>query len=287
MNELQLHTLLDQAARYQDEGKVLHALQILRGILKADPSCDKAYVQLAQLYMEMNRSDLAEETLLSGSTVNKQNLEYDFLLGTLHLRQARFDKALSYFGNLKHLNIPQIHQSIGIIHLHQNNLLGAEEELRRAVVGDPDLPKVHELLAEVFLKAGKYQDAVTVLQFALSRNPYSGHAHRLLGHVNLALQDFSKAHDSFVQAIDCDPEDADAWCLCGRVLIKLDRHLEAQAYLEHACQLNPGNVDAWTALARVHILLGDTGKAQDMLAAALAVQPDNAEALQLKLTLTS
>lgn len=287
MNELHLHTLLDQAARYQDEGKFLHALQILRGILKEDPSCDKAYVQLAQLYMEMGRADLAEATLLSGSTVNRENLEYDFLLGTLHLRQARFDQALSYFGNLKHLNIPQIHQSIGVIYLHQNNLQGAEEELRKAVVGDPDLPKVHELLAEVFVKAGKFQDAITVLQFAISRNPYSGHAHRLLGYVNVELQDWRKAHDAFVQAIDCDPDDADAWCSCGRVLIKLERYLEAQAYLERACQLDPRNAAAWIALARVHILLGNRGRAQDMLSAALALQPDNAEALQLQLTLSS
>lgn len=287
MNELQLHTLLEQAARYQDEGKMLHALQVLHAILRDDPTCDKAYVRLSQLYIEMDRNDLAEKTLLNGSRVNRGNLEYDFLLGTLHLRQARFDKALSYFGNLKHLNIPQIHQSIGIIYLHQNNLQGAEEELRKAVVGDPDLPKVHELLAEVFLKAGKYQDAETVLHFALTRNPYSGYAHRLLGHVRLALQDFRMAYDSFVQAIDCDPEDADAWCACGCVLVQLERHGEAQAYLERACQINPHNVAAWIALGRVHILLGDKRKAHDMLLVALKVQPGNAEALQLKLTLSN
>jgi tetratricopeptide (TPR) repeat protein len=281
VNELQLHTLLEQAARHRDEGRVLHAIQILTNLMRVQPSCDKVYAQLAQLYLDMNRPEQAEKVLLHGAAANKENLEYNLLLGNLHLRQQQFERALQYFGNLKHLNIPQIHQSIGLIYFCQGNLEAAEAELRRAVASDPDLPKVHELFGEVLLRSGKTDEAITAFMSALKRDPYSSIAHRLLGEAYVQRKEFEQAYGEFTQAIDCNPDDFALWFLCGTTLAQLQRYDEARAYLEHAYKMNSKSEDVLSALAYIHLKLGENALASETFDAALALEPNRVNAKQL------
>ncbi len=280
MNELQLHTLLEDASRFRDDGKLLHAVQLLMKVINVRPSCDRAYVQLAQVYTEMNRPDFAEKILLKGAASNSENLEYSILLGNLHLQQNHFDKALQYFGSLKHLNIPQIHQGIGLIYSYQKNLEAAEHELRLAAAGDPDLPKIHELLGEVLLRRGNIEEATQVVERALRRDPYSGYAHKLMGEIYGAQNLWEKAYDELGAAIDCDPDDSDLWLRCGEVLLQLHRVAESIVYLERACTLNPKSTNAWVSLGVACLKTGERSRANKMFAAALALEPDNAIATQ-------
>ncbi len=275
MNELQLHTVLGEASRFRDEGKLLHAVQLLMKVINVHPSCDRAYVQLAHVYTEMNRPDYAEKILLEGAGSNSENLEYNILLGNLHLQQNHFDKALQYFGSLKHLNIPQIHQSIGLIYSYQKNLEAAEHELRLAAAGDPDLPKIYELLGEVLLRRGNIDEATQVVQRALRRDPYSGYAHKLMGEIYTAERMWEKAYDELGAAIDCDPYDSDLWLRCGEALLQLQRVAESIVYFERACTLNPKSTNAWVSLGLACLKSGERKKADKMFEAALALEPNH------------
>ncbi len=285
MNELQLHTLLEQASRFRDEGKSLHAIQILMNVIAVHPSSHKAYVQLAQVYTEMNRPDYAEKILLKGAAANKENPEYTMLLGNLHLQQQHFEQALQYFDHLKHLNIPQIHQSIGLIYSYQKNLEAAEQEFRLAAAGDPDLPKVYELLGEVLLHRGDIEGAMQVIQRALRRDPYSAYAHKLMGEIHASRSLWENAFEEFCEAIDCDPDDYNLWHRCGEVLTQLERFTEAKVYLERACALNGESANILISLGRACLKLGESNKADEMLRAALTLEPSNIEAQRLKLQL--
>ncbi len=282
VNELQIQTLLDLAVRHQENGRLLHAIQILTQIVQSSPKCDRAYVQLAQVYVEMKRPEQAEKILLEGSKANKENLEYTLMLGNLHLHQQHFDRALQYFGSLKHLNIPQIHQSIGLIYYFKGDLCAAEEELQRAILVDPELPKIHELLGEVQLRLGKVDEAVHLFLEALQRDPYSGAAHRFLGEAYLERKSYVQALNEFTQAIDCLPDEAPLWELCGTVLIELERFPEAKSYLERSRELNPKVASTHVQLGYVFTKLGENSKALESFEAALALEPDNSEALRLQ-----
>ncbi len=63
MNEIQLHTLLDQSRRFIEEGKPLHAMQGYIRVLEAAPALDEPYVRLSQIYLEMGKPDRAQEIL--------------------------------------------------------------------------------------------------------------------------------------------------------------------------------------------------------------------------------
>ncbi len=257
MNELQLHTLLEQASRFCDDGKHLHAIQVLNTIVQRRPTCDKAYILLAQVYMEMDRLDQAEKILLRGFHESGKNLEYALLLGNLHLQQSHFDEALRYFRSLKHLDVPQIHQSIGLIYLNQGNLEQAEQELRRAVVGGPDLPRIHELLAEVLLRQEKTGEAAGIIGHALRRDPYSGSAHRLMGTLHAKKREWAKAFEEFAYSVDCDPDDFELWYLAAISLVQMEKFSEARKYLEHAYERNPHAREVLDTLAFVLTRLGD------------------------------
>ena len=285
MNELQLHTILEQAERYYEDGKPLHSIQLLKQIINKNPACDKAYVYLAQIFVEMNRGDQAEKVLLQGAETNKENLEYNVLLGNLHLRQHQFDRALEYFGSLQHLNIPQIHENIGLIYFYKGDFEAAETELRRAAIADPTLPKVHELLGEVLMRRRSFVDAIEVLRVALRYDPYSNSAHKLLGAAYLTDNRTEKAYNEFVTAIDCDPDDFESWFSCGDVLVRLTRFNEAKPYLERACAINPKSANALVSLGIVRLKLGENDEACKAFDAALAMEPEHHEAQQLKLQL--
>lgn len=241
MNELQIHTLLEKAIRYQDDDKSLHAIQLLRQVIAASPVCDKAYVMLAQIYTETNRAEFAEKILLQGLEADKENLEYYFLLGNLQLRQMHFDQALEYFEKIRSLNIPQVGLSFGLIYMGLGKLAEAETELKKAALAEPDLPKVYELWGEVLLEQKRINEAVDILQQAVRIDQYSGSGYRLLGEAFAHLSQWQMAYDYLILAVDLNPDDADAWCLCGDVLLRLNRVAEAKTYLERSLQLQPNS----------------------------------------------
>jgi tetratricopeptide (TPR) repeat protein len=261
MNELQIHTLLEQASRFYEDDKTLHAIQLLKQVIAASPTCEKAYVMLAQIYFETKRPDFAEKVLLQGLEANNDNLEYYLLLGNLHLRQLHFEQALACFEKIRNLNIPQVHLNVGLIYLGFGRLSEAEAELKRAAALEPNLPQVYELWGEVLLEQKRISEAVEILQHAIRLDQYSGSSHRLLGEAFAHLSQWEMAYDKLVLAVDLNPDDAEAWCLCGDVLLRLNRYAEAQTYLGRSLQLQPNYPEALADYGLACAMLGENDKA--------------------------
>lgn len=257
MNELQLHTLLEQAFAFQDSDKPLHAIQLLNQVIAANPACDRAYVMLAQVYAEINNFVQAERVLLQGRAAGGAYQEYDLLVGNLLLRQMKFEEAIPYFEKMADRKMPQVHLNLGLAYMALGRYAEAEKEMQRAITLAPNLPKVHELWGELLLGQERVSEAVEVLLRAVAIDQYSAAGYRLLGEAYARLSRWQQAYEHLVIAVDLDPDDAEAWSLCGDVLLHLNSFSEAKKYLQRSLQLKPGNPGARASYDKACAMLSD------------------------------
>ena len=239
MNELHVHSQLERARTYFDEGRKLHAIQVLQQVIAAEPSCLKAYTMLAHMYEESGSSRAAERLLINGVEANESNQEYYFMLGDFYYQSQQFEKAVKYLEVIRHFKDPHLHMQLGAAYVALKRLKDAEKELRLAAALEPNLPKVYETWGEILLMQSRFEEAKDVLLHATRADQYTAAGHRLLGEAYLHLSDLDKAYDTLVLAVDLDPEDAMAWFLCGNVLLRLKRYSEASIYLARALHLHP------------------------------------------------
>lgn len=261
MNELQIHTLVEQAAQFRDDDKPLHAIQLLQQVIRANPKCERAFMLLAQIYCDSSRWDAAEKVLLQGLQANPRSTEFYIQLGSFHLRQFNYERALEYFLSVRHLHYPLVHMSLGLAYMGLGKMAEAERELKLAAQVDPKLPKVFELWGEVLLRLKRTNEAISVLKHAARLDRYSGSAHRLLGDALASIEQWQSAYDEYVLAVDMNPDDEEAWLAIATALMHLNRMAEAKRYLERFLNLKPSDAQAEKAYRSVCEVLGNTPNA--------------------------
>lgn len=260
MNELQIHTLLEQAAQFRDDDKPLHAIQLLQQVIAAHPTCERAFMLLAQIYYDANRMDAAEKVLLQGLQANPRSAEFYMQLGSFHLRQFNYERALEYFLSIRHLHYPLVHMSLGLTYAGLEKLVEAERELKLAAQVDPKLPRVFEVWGEVLLRLNRTHEAINVLKHAARLDRYSGSAHRLLGNALAADERWQAAYDEYLLAVDMNPDDEEAWLSIATTLIHLNRPAEAKRYFERYLKMKPSDTRAVTAYRSVCTFLDEPEK---------------------------
>lgn len=278
MNENQLTNLLDQARYLVEQGKALHAVQIYRRILAAEPTCLEPSLELSSLFLESGNPECAEEILQRAYERSGQKSEIIFLLGNLQLRLGRYDKAITYYKMLDGKKIPEVHYNMGIAYFHKNNIGLAERQLRLTMEYDPRFPKINESLGELLIKRRAYGEATTYLKRGLRSEPYSSVNHYLLGVAYAHLFEWKKALESFVTAIEMDPNEVSAWQMCGRALLRLGRLDESEQYLRKAYDLNPHLPDTLVDLGHLHLQRGEANTSTRFFNKALEFDPGNPEA---------
>ncbi len=286
MNELQLHTLLDSGRQYLEEGKVLHAVQLFRRVLAADPDLVEAMLQLARVYGELGRRDLAADLLRGGHERNPANPVFMLMMGEMCLDAADYVAAEECFRKLSDRRLPLAHFGLGVALFHREQWNEAERELRAAVVLDGRWSQAREVLAELLIRRKDYAGAVRELEQALRVDPYSGAGHRMLGIAAMHRFEFERALEHLVLAVDIDPDDAESWQLCGDILLRMRRFEEAEPYLRKALSLDPRSVDARVNLGYLCLHRGKTRQALAAFNRALQIQPGHPRAVDGKLQIT-
>ena len=92
-----------------------------------------------------------------------------------------------------------------------DDLVTAAEELREALLYDPESAYLHAVLADVLIKQARIADADAELASALSLDPRHGPAHVLSGRIAVSRNQPMQARDHFQAAIEAQPDDPDAY----------------------------------------------------------------------------
>jgi tetratricopeptide (TPR) repeat protein len=113
-----------------------------------------------------------------------------------------------------------------------DDLVTAADELREALVYDPESAYLHAVLADVLIKQARIADADVELSFALSLDPRHGPAHLLAGRIAVSRSQPMEARDHFQAAIQAQPDDPDAYRELERLLLSAGDAPGAQAVVD-------------------------------------------------------
>jgi len=113
-----------------------------------------------------------------------------------------------------------------------DDLVTAAEELREALLYDPESAYLHAVLADVLIKQARIADADAELASALSLDPRHGPAHLLSGRIAVSRNQPMQARDHFQAAIEAQPDDPDAYRELVRLLLSTGDVAAAQAVAE-------------------------------------------------------
>ena len=282
VDEPTIHGLLGQARSYVAEKKYLHAVQVYRKITVLAPRVEQAWIELAHVYLHLQRRDAAERALLDALDISRQPAQILFLLGSLHRESGNTYEALKYLRQLLDLepSLPvsmkaRLHYDLGLLYRERRNWRVSEYHLRMAQRLDPDYPHAGEALAELLLRRGAATEAIRFLHRALKAEPYSWEGHYLLGNALGRKGDWEHALEEYVASVEMDPDDARGWYMCGNTLLTLQRLEESEHYLRKALDLQPSLVDAMADLGVVRLRRGAFEEAQDLFRRVLQEQPGN------------
>ncbi|MBP1692028.1 MAG: repeat protein, partial [Bacteroidetes bacterium] len=204
-NARMLQELLDLARRYLGEGKPLHAGQVYRRVLKAEPALQEPYLSLSSIYWEAGQEEEAERILRQGVSMCAENVDCRLMLGDQLLERGDFGGALECYAPLLSKKLPQVHVRIAVANLRLGKTGEAEVEARKALALETRLPEAREILGEVLLLTRRPAEAAAELKRALRLDPYNTRSHLLLGQALLQNRGLREALDAFQMAVDIDP----------------------------------------------------------------------------------
>jgi tetratricopeptide (TPR) repeat protein len=124
------------------------------------------------------------------------------------------------------------HYLDGLLARNADDLVTAADELRQALLYDPESAYLHAVLADVLIKQARIADADVELASALSLDPRHGPAHLLSGRIAVSRNQPMQARDHFQAAIEAQPDDPDAYRELARLLLSTGEPQAAQAVAE-------------------------------------------------------
>ncbi len=280
LDEPTLHSFLEQARSFVDEGKNLHAIQVYKRIIESEPKLTDAWIELFKIYCHLRRLDTAEQLLQEALLHVSDGKEVTFLLGVLHLQNHDNQAALTYFRRLyDHGAIldtdfqARVNFNLGLVYVQMHRWGLAEHHLRKTRQLNPEFPKIDEALAEILLRRGHTREVIQILQASLTKDPYSWLGHYLLGVAFIRMRQWRNAYEEFVVAVEMDPNEPRAWQKCGECLIALRELDQAEEYLRKALELNPKFTDAVVNYGFLYLERGDRKRAAELFDGVLAEDP--------------
>jgi len=133
----------------------------------------------------------------------------------------------------------------------QDNWKGAEEQLARATVLDPDYGAAWSDLGGVYLHDGRWEPAVSAYRYAVALMPESTNARLGFARAQAGHGDIEAANASLKTLVTKDPTDGDAWVLYGKTLWKSGDHATARQCWMKAMSLGGGQTANLTEVQRL------------------------------------
>jgi lipopolysaccharide biosynthesis regulator YciM len=155
---------------YMDLEQWEKAQQALLATIEADPKAFNALFALSEIYLRQNKIEEAEKVLVQGLAIQDQSY-----LGHLNLARVYWEKAHA---------IKDLAQA-------KPALEKSYDEVKRALILNPDLPGAHLLKGNLLLRVSRTADAVTEFNTYLRlepNGPFATETRALMDKINKAAQ---------------------------------------------------------------------------------------------------
>ena len=195
----------------------------------------------------------------------------------LLINQNRFDLAEQELGSLLAKD-PQdaiAHLLMSIVYKHTKRFREATDSAKQAIGLEPDNGRCHLILASVFLMRNRYSDAESSAMEAVRLDPYDEDACAILAQIKYSTKQWQEALDWAKKGLQIDPDEPACHSLRTLALERLGRTDVAVATSKEALQRNPD--DSYTHATHAWALLnqGKHREAQESFREALRLDPTN------------
>lgn len=163
----------------------------------------------------------------------------------------------------------------------QNDIFGAIEEYRMALLADPDNVLAWNSLGVCLADIKRHSEALQAFEEAYARQNDDASTCYNLGTANLALEAREKAKEFFLACLNLDSKHLFARIRLGEIAEKENELGEALEQYEIAIQKNPKSSMPYRALGKLYMTMSKRELARENLQLALQKDPNDAISLQL------
>jgi len=161
----------------------------------------------------------------------------------------------------------------------QNDIAGALDCFRAALVIDPLHRETLRATAACYLQLGRSQPALDIFRGIAADHPADAGAHFDLAVALEACGAAAAARSAYEAALALDPQHFGARLNLCALLLALKDIAAAEAEGRRLAELHPDQPDAWCNLAQVLFAIASHAEADEALQRALAIFPGHAQAL--------
>ncbi|MBK8909324.1 MAG: tetratricopeptide repeat protein [Rhodospirillales bacterium] len=253
-----LQTILVDAVRHHQDGRLEEAEKLYRRVLRANPKHPDALHLLGVIAHQRGQNERARQLISDAIVLNDRDAAYHNNLGTVLLALHEPEAAAAALRRALALNpaYPEAHNNLG----NALQALGRPDEAvhcyRRAARIRPTYAEAHANHGRALRALGDLAGAVTALQRAIALQPHYVTALKDLGDVLGESGRPGEAEARYRQALDVDPHDADVRAALAAAWEHASRLTEALAAAEAVLHHQPTHLRATVVAARCERRLG-------------------------------
>lgn len=277
------------------EGDAQEAITSYNAARQLRPDYLPVFVNLGNIYLQLNRLDQAETNFRRALEVNENIAAAQYGLGQAALSKRSYAGAAGHLekalllapeANRLHYALAMAYRGLGKMdqaqsHLAQSGTVGVRVS-DPLVDGLQDLIKgarLHLIRGRTALEARRFSEAVDQFRKAVAAQPDSLPAHINLGAALSQTGDLPGAVKEFQEALRLDPNHPNAHYNLGLLLAQSNRHEEAIKHLRSAVNGEPTDVNARFLLGQELLKVRRLDEAETELSRVVQSDPDNEDAL--------
>ena len=277
---------LDLAEKFENENKLLHALQIYKSLAEGEEPSVIALMRLALLYEKMGRTELGAQTLEKflenypdEARVRRFYLQY-------LIKQQKYQEAIEAANLISKEDDPTVYTLVGLAYYYLNEYKIAKINFEEYINSNDKslLPEAYFYIASCNFKMAELDEALKYIKkseklFGLNPELYlvkgmTYYAKKMYFHAFDALQqaelldkgnflikelkakvlfelgDYAKAKKVLYEILESGKENAEYFTLLGLVNLRLENKQEARKYFKKALVLNPEDNQAKEGLQK-------------------------------------
>jgi tetratricopeptide (TPR) repeat protein len=282
------------------------ALDAFQHALKLDPTSKRTRNDLANTYVAVGKTDLAEKEFRTLLRADPTNRDANYNLGLLLLARGLPADALVHFQRVRPVDLPtrfnlarayiragktaeglkvatalssehendvQLHFTLGVLLASEKQYKTAELELEKANALQPETFEILHNLGQAYLRGGEDAKAELALNRALKLKPDSAETLYLLAQAYSDQKRPVDALDLLARAHKLAPENTDVIFLLARTSMTQNYFEDAIPLLEDGIKIAPQRVDLHAALGESYFMSGKTEKAIEVFQKLIALDP--------------
>ena len=242
----------------------------------------QSYLKALELLRDPNSLESVNNAIAllgqSGDAAEVQALQARAYLARFKLTNDKdsISSALNYSqaANLKNPDLAEVQQTLGELHLANNNQAQAIAAFQRSIEKSPNNLEAFVGLASAYEYAHKPEEAKTTFQTAISKNPNFWLGYSEAGAFYYGQKNYEQALYHWLRLKQLLPRNVKNLENLGNVFLKLQRYDQAKFHYEEAIKIAP-SADAYAGLGSVNYWNEDFVGAADAYQKAVQLAPES------------